>query len=350
MTRFLPILAATLTALPANPLIAANEFLDVPDEKLIAESWTGSHWKQDDPAPTEEGHPLNVEVSRRRLADMSWGQIVRYQFHSEDREIEPLYFLVRPEVVLELNSSDMDRTLVKVSHMTKPPKYDPGDVRSGSPSTFPVTEGSWTTEMTDKGDLRTYLSHHPSGHFRKMIWKRGAGLVYYAAGYGAMQDGFRMFSPGNDPDACVDGPASFMDSEQIGDLHPGLEADKVTELLGPPAKRGEDQLWGADGAHHQEWSWPDRGISLDMSSAEEGGAKAVSRITITAPCDLKTRRWVGIGDDETKIRTAYEGEPIEMQDGDGSRTVIVGDIYWGLFFTIGEGDKVSRIFMGAGAE
>jgi hypothetical protein len=350
MNRILPALAAVLMSLPAIPLTAANEFLDVPDENLTAGFWQGYHWKPDDPAPTEQGAPIRCEVSCRRLADMPWGQIVRYRFQSDDRAIEPLYFLVRPEVILELDSPDMARTLVKVSHMAKPPKYDPGDVRCGEPGGFPVTEGSWTTEMTDDGDLRTYLSHHPSGHFRKMIWKRGAGLVYYASGYGAMQDGFRVFAPGSDPEACVDGPPSFMDAEQIGQLQPGLAAAKVTDLLGQPAKKGDDQLWGADGMHHQDWSWPARGITLDMASEAEGGDKTVASITITAPCDLKTRRWVGIGDDEPKIRAAYQDAPIENHPGEDGHTLVVGDVYWGLFFTLSAEGKVSRIFMGAGAE
>jgi hypothetical protein len=43
-----------------------------------------------------------------------------------------------------------------------------------------------------KGDLCVYDSSHPSGHFKKMIWKKGVGLVEYASGSGARADGFRL--------------------------------------------------------------------------------------------------------------------------------------------------------------
>lgn len=33
---------------------------------------------------------------------------------------------------------------------------------------------------------------HNSGHFTKIVWKRGVGLVEYASGYGAHADGFRL--------------------------------------------------------------------------------------------------------------------------------------------------------------
>jgi hypothetical protein len=36
-----------------------------------------------------------------------------------------------------------------------------------------------------KGDLCIYEGDHPSGHFKKIVWKKGVGLVEYASGYGA---------------------------------------------------------------------------------------------------------------------------------------------------------------------
>jgi hypothetical protein len=37
-----------------------------------------------------------------------------------------------------------------------------------------------------------YEANHPSGHFKKIVWKKGVGLVEYASGYGARADGYRL--------------------------------------------------------------------------------------------------------------------------------------------------------------
>ena len=38
-------------------------------------------------------------------------------------------------------------------------------------------DGPWKTEIEVKGDLCVYLSSHNSGHFKKVAWKKGVGLV-----------------------------------------------------------------------------------------------------------------------------------------------------------------------------
>jgi hypothetical protein len=43
-----------------------------------------------------------------------------------------------------------------------------------------------------KGDLCINLDEHPSGHFTKIVWKKGVGLVEFAMGYGAAREGFRL--------------------------------------------------------------------------------------------------------------------------------------------------------------
>jgi hypothetical protein len=43
------------------------------------------------------------------------------------------------------------------------------------------------------GDQCIYLSsHNSSGHFKKLVWKKGVGLVEHASGYGARQDDYRL--------------------------------------------------------------------------------------------------------------------------------------------------------------
>jgi len=46
--------------------------------------------------------------------------------------------------------------------------------------------------MRFSGDFFIYDSSHLSHHFKKIVWKKGAGLVEYASGYGAHADGYRL--------------------------------------------------------------------------------------------------------------------------------------------------------------
>jgi hypothetical protein len=40
--------------------------------------------------------------------------------------------------------------------------------------------------------LYFYEASHASGHFEKIVWKKGVGLVEYANGYGAQADRYRL--------------------------------------------------------------------------------------------------------------------------------------------------------------
>jgi len=50
----------------------------------------------------------------------------------------------------------------------------------------------WETKIDVKVDLRVVDSSHPSGHFRKIVWKKGVGLIQYDSGYGAAKDGYKL--------------------------------------------------------------------------------------------------------------------------------------------------------------
>src|SRR5215831_4231783 len=52
--------------------------------------------------------------------------------------------------------------------------------------------GSGIRRFEVKGDLCINLDEHPSGHFTKVVWKRGVGLIEYASNYGAEREGFRL--------------------------------------------------------------------------------------------------------------------------------------------------------------
>ena len=76
--------------------------------------------------------------------------------------------------------------------MDKTPMSEEADVRGIANGKLDHEDAPWTTTIEVKGDECTYLASHNSGHFAKIIWKKGVGLIEYAMGYGAMADGFRL--------------------------------------------------------------------------------------------------------------------------------------------------------------
>ena len=76
--------------------------------------------------------------------------------------------------------------------MDKPPEFEPGDVYGIKTGKFSHEDGPWHKTIEVKGDLCINLDEHPSGHFTKVVWKKGVGLVEYAQGYGAAREGFRL--------------------------------------------------------------------------------------------------------------------------------------------------------------
>jgi hypothetical protein len=82
----------------------------------------------------------------------------------------------------------------KISAMDKPPEFEPDNVYGITRGNFSHDQegGLWKTTIRLKGDLCVYESSHPSGHFKTVVWEKGAGLIEYAVGYGAAREGFRM--------------------------------------------------------------------------------------------------------------------------------------------------------------
>ena len=76
--------------------------------------------------------------------------------------------------------------------MDKPPDFEPNDIYGITRGSFEHQEGEWKTTIKLKGNLCIYEATHPSGHFKKIVWKKGAGLIEYASGYGAHADGYRL--------------------------------------------------------------------------------------------------------------------------------------------------------------
>jgi len=174
---------------------AANPFLNAPTEKPGAAKFRGTEWSED---IGEQDIPLTARVVTTRMAKMPWGAIFKLEFTDlkssadKQREIRPDYFIVTDDRIVLLNEEDNDAAAKKISAMDKPPKFELKDIYGITIGSFEHQEGEWKTTIKLKGDLCIYEASHPSGHFKRIVWKKGVGLVEYASGYGAHADGYRL--------------------------------------------------------------------------------------------------------------------------------------------------------------
>jgi hypothetical protein len=174
---------------------AANPFLDAPTDKPVSAKFRGSEWGDE---IQQEEIPLTARVVTTRRAKMPWGAIFKIEFTDlesrapQKREIRADYFIVTDDRIVLLNEEDNDAAVKKISAMDKAPTSEEGDIRGIASGKLNYESGPWTTTIEVKGDECTYLASHNSGHFTKVVWKKGVGLVEYASGYGAHADGFRL--------------------------------------------------------------------------------------------------------------------------------------------------------------
>jgi hypothetical protein len=174
---------------------AANPFLDAKNDRSASAEFRGREWGENIP---EDDIALSARVVTTRLAKMPWGAIFEIEFTDlksnakERRKIRPEYFIVTDDRIALLNEVDMDAAIKKISAMEKAPEFEPGDIYGITTGKFKHEDRPWETTIELKGDQCTYLSSHNSGHFKKVVWKKGVGLVEYSAGQGAMADGYRL--------------------------------------------------------------------------------------------------------------------------------------------------------------
>ena len=174
---------------------AANPFLNAPDDKPVAAKFRGTEWSDD---IGEQDIPLTATVVTTRMAKMPWGAVFKVEFKDlksrgdKQREIRSDYFIVTDERIVLLNEEDNDAAVKKISVLDKPPEFAPNDIYGITSGGFEHQDGEWKTTINLKGDLCIYDATHPSGHFKKIVWKKGVGLVEYASGYGARADGYRL--------------------------------------------------------------------------------------------------------------------------------------------------------------
>jgi len=184
-----------MTILFSASAYAANPFLDALDDKPVSAKFRGTEWSDD---IAEEDIPLNAQVVTTRIAKIQWGAIFKIEFTElksgaeKQREIRPDYFIVTDDRIILLNEEDNDAAASKISALDKAPEFEPNDIYGIISGSFEHQEGEWKTTIKLKGDLCIYEASHPSGHFKKIVWKKGVGLIEYASGYGAHADGYRL--------------------------------------------------------------------------------------------------------------------------------------------------------------
>lgn len=184
-----------MSILATGPVLAANSFLDAKDDKPVSANFKGTEWNDEN---IDGEIPLTARVVTTRIAKMSWGSIFKIEYFDlkskapEKREIRPDYFIATDDRIILLNEENNDEAAKKIATMDKPPAFEDNDVYGITTGHFKHQEGNWATKVDVKGDLCIYDSTHPSGHFKRIVWKKGVGLIQYDSGYGAMKDGWRL--------------------------------------------------------------------------------------------------------------------------------------------------------------
>src|SRR6266496_5468507 len=185
----------TMSILVTASVYAANPFLNASDDKPVSAKFRGAEWSDE---IQQEEIPLTARVVTTRFAKMPWGAIFKIEFVDlksrapEPRKIEPEDFIVTGDRIVLLNEENIPSAIQRISALDKPPEFQPGEIYGITSGKFTHQEGPWKTTIELKGDRCTYLASHNSGHFKKVVWKKGVGLVEYSAGYGAMADGYRL--------------------------------------------------------------------------------------------------------------------------------------------------------------
>nr|AIA13146.1 Unknown Function [uncultured bacterium] len=184
-----------LSVLFASVGLAANRFLDATNDQPVSAQFRGTEWGDEIEA---EEIPLRARVVTTRLVKTAWGAIFRIEFVDlkskapKKREIRSRYFIVTDERIVLLNEEDNEAAVKKIAALAAPPAFEPGDVYGIAKGVSVREDRPWKTEIEAKGDLCVYLASHNSGHFEKVVWKKGVGLVEYASGSGAHADGYRL--------------------------------------------------------------------------------------------------------------------------------------------------------------
>jgi len=150
------------------------------------------------------------------------------------------------------------------------------------------------------------------------------------------------------PDTAGTTAAGKIDIESFGDIKLGQHYSEIIKALGNPGSKSKAVEWGADGLLHEDWTWADKGLTLNLSSeiGKVESSLSVFSVTAKSPCTFKTKAGMGIGSSYEEVQAAYKGH---IDPASGDTTIIVGSVYGGIIFTFKE-KKVVEIFLGAAAE
>lgn len=195
MKHGVQLVVITMSILLVADAFGANPFLDAKDDKPVSASFRGTEWNDEN---IDGEIPLTARVVTTRIAQMAWGAIFKIEFVDlksrapEKREIRPDYYIVTNDRIILLNEENNDEAAKKIAGLEKPPAFEEDNVYGITTGQFTHQEVLWKTTINVKGDLCVYDSVHPSGHFKRIVWKKGVGLMQYDSGYGAAKDGFRL--------------------------------------------------------------------------------------------------------------------------------------------------------------
>lgn len=193
--RIHPLPLAAISIMLAVPAFAANPFLDAKDDKPVSAEFRGTEWNDE---YINGDIPLTARVVTTRIGSMPWGAIFKIEFTDlkskaeHKREIGPDYYIVTDDRIVLLSEENNDEAAKKIAAMEKPPAFEENNISGITTGHFKHQEGLWETTISIKGDVCTFDSIHPSGHFRRIVWKKGFGLVQYDSGYGAAKDGYKL--------------------------------------------------------------------------------------------------------------------------------------------------------------
>lgn len=140
-----------------------------------------------------------------------------------------------------------------------------------------------------------------------------------------------------------------IDIETFGDIKIGQPITETIKALGEPGSKSTPVEWGADGMMHEDWTYKDKSLVINVASEvkSKDNNKTIFSITAEAPCAFKTRANMGIGNSYEEVQAAYKRD-IDLATTDKTQ-ITVGSVYGGIIFTF-SGNKVSKIFLGAAAE
>ncbi len=139
-----------------------------------------------------------------------------------------------------------------------------------------------------------------------------------------------------------------LENEAFGELKIDLKEQKVIQMLGNPESKDPPEFWGATGLYHQNWYYPEQGITVVMASETEQSSQTVDSISIKSPSSLKTQRGIGIGDSYNAVKQAYADQEDEAAPI-SSDYFVAGSVYGGLIFSF-QDSQVIEMFLGAVAE